>query len=627
MPIDDEADTSEETVDTDSKESEMTEDTDDTSADDESDTAEDTADTDSEESEMTEDTDDTSADDEADTAEDTADTNGEEPEITEDTADTSVDDKADTSEETVDTDSKESEMTEDTDDTSADDESDTAEDTADTDSEESEMTEDTADTSADDEADTAEDTASEAEENKKYFNTEKSDVLPEQTDTEKKTASSLSEYMNSHNYGRDDFSTYSQDPEWRNLMRKEHPDYELPELTQESARSQLSDYMNSHNYGQDDFDTYSQDPVWRELQSAAYPDYELPALRKELTDTQSKELINGKIPSELFASDTSDSSSNADTTNKKTRLEDLTETEYEEIKKADPKTASKLLTDFNERNIKPDDLSELSRTIEFDSGSKMEVVDNPLTSEYATLQNNDTKEQVTVYPNPMGRMSHMMGRQGQNDIGMYQDCGIASTAKSINDLYGREVTSENRLANYALETQNCGLDYNNDGTVDYYNSGGTYETNVREFYEANGLEADEYMGNGIPDIDYVGEQIKNGGVATMAVNHDLMWNYDKAVDFDPSTVDMDRYQSDSRYADRVNTYMSIKNGNGVFKADHFVNVSNAVYNNDGQLTHFIVSDTGNGTTKMIPKEYLSRAYMGSGKMRISAQGCVIARRK
>ena len=573
----------------------------------------------------------------------------------------------------TDADTEELEMSEDTADTSANDEADTAEDTADTDTEEPEMTEETDYMAADDEADTVEDTVDTNTENPKmaektneandsnetqpkhgfkdwvnphnydedgHYIGEKKDfgykphIDGQEVDTstyrdyvEQQAASSVSEYMSKHGYGRDDFATYSQDPEWRNLMRTEYPDYELPELTQENAKSQLSDYMNSHNYGQDDIDTYSQDPIWRELQSAAYPDYELPALRKELTDTQSKELINGKIPSELFASDTSDSSSNADTTNKKTRLEDLTETEYEEIKKADPKTASKLLTDFNERNIKPDDLSELSRTIEFDSGSKMEVVDNPLTSEYATLQNTDTKEQVTVYPNPMGRMSHMMGRQGQNDIGMNQDCGIASTAKGINDLYGREVTSENRLANYALETQNCGLDYNNDGTVDYYNSGGTYETNVREFYEANGLEADEYMGNGIPDIDYVGEQIKNGGVATMAVNHDLMWNYDKAVDFDPSTVDMDRYQSDSRYADRVNTYMSIKNGNGVFKADHFVNVSNAVYNNDGQLTHFIVSDTGNGTTKMIPKEYLSRAYMGSGKMRISAQGCVIARRK
>ena len=182
-------------------------------------------------------------------------------------------------------------MTEDTDDTSVDDEVDTAEDIADTDSEEPEMTEDTADSSADDEADIAEDTASEAEENKKYFNTEKSDVLPEQTDTEKQTASSLSEYMNSHNYGRDDFSTYSQDPEWRNLMRKEYPDYELPELTQDSARSQLSDYMNSHNYGQDDFDTYSQDPVWRELQSAAYPDYELPPLKETPNNSEIKDAL------------------------------------------------------------------------------------------------------------------------------------------------------------------------------------------------------------------------------------------------------------------------------------------------------------------------------------------------
>ncbi|SFC51331.1 hypothetical protein, partial [Ruminococcus albus] len=519
---------------------------------------------------------------------------------------------ADTVEDTTDTDTEESEMTENTDDTATDDEADTAEDSADTDTEEPEIQKNM-EGSTDD------------------YNINHSDNNESSTKhmdfDEHQPASSVSEYMNSHGYGRDDFATYSQDPEWRNLMRKEYPDYELPELTQENAKSQLSDYMNAHNYGQDDFDTYSQDPVWRELQSAAYPDYEMPPLRRKLTDTQSRELINGKIPSEFFASDTSESSSDADTIAEKPILEQLTETEYNEIKKNDPKTASQLLTDFNARQIKPDDLRTLPRSINFDNGSKMEVIDEELTSESATLQNTDTKEELTVYPNPMGRISHMDGRQGQNDIGMHQDCGIASTAKGINDLYCREVTSENRLANYALDTKNCSMEYNNDGTVDYYNSGGTYEKNVKEFYEANGLEADEYMNSDVPDIDYVGEQIKNGGVATMAVNHDLMWNYDKAVEFDPSTVDMNRYQSDSRYADRVNTYMSIKNGDGVFKADHFVNVSNAVYNSNGQLTHFIVSDTGNGTTKMLPKEYLSRAYRGSGNIHISAKGCVIARRK
>lgn len=95
--------------------------------------------------------------------------------------------------------------------------------------------------------------------------------------------SSVSEYMSTHNYGMDDFSVYSQDPEWRSLMKTEYPDFELPSLSQESAFKLLSDYMSEHNYGSNDFDIYSQDPEWRELQSVAYPDYELPQLNSEIS--------------------------------------------------------------------------------------------------------------------------------------------------------------------------------------------------------------------------------------------------------------------------------------------------------------------------------------------------------
>ena len=93
--------------------------------------------------------------------------------------------------------------------------------------------------------------------------------------TEKTPQQRLSEYMNEHNYGPDDFATYSQDPEWRNIQRDAYPDYEIPELSQENAQSQLSAYMNENNYGIDDFETYSKDPIWQELHSAAYPEYEL----------------------------------------------------------------------------------------------------------------------------------------------------------------------------------------------------------------------------------------------------------------------------------------------------------------------------------------------------------------
>lgn len=107
---------------------------------------------------------------------------------------------------------------------------------------------------------------------------ESSDVASPVEASETTEINSISDYMNAHNYGPDDFSTYSQDPQWRQLMRQEYPDYELPELTQENASSQLTQYMNDHNYGQDDYAEYSQDPTWRELHSAAYPDDELPPL-------------------------------------------------------------------------------------------------------------------------------------------------------------------------------------------------------------------------------------------------------------------------------------------------------------------------------------------------------------
>lgn len=64
-------------------------------------------------------------------------------------------------------------------------------------------------------------------------------------------------------------------------MRQEYPDYELPEMTQESASAQLSQYMNDHNYGMDDYADYSQDPIWRDLHSKAYPNDELPPLNKQ----------------------------------------------------------------------------------------------------------------------------------------------------------------------------------------------------------------------------------------------------------------------------------------------------------------------------------------------------------
>ena len=91
----------------------------------------------------------------------------------------------------------------------------------------------------------------------------------------------MSEYMNEHNYGLDDYETYSQDPEWQALNRDlqiangiEPTEYtedvaetsEVEEaLDPHEVLSNMSEYMNEHNYGLDDYETYSQDSEWQAL--------------------------------------------------------------------------------------------------------------------------------------------------------------------------------------------------------------------------------------------------------------------------------------------------------------------------------------------------------------------------
>ena len=481
-----------------------------------------------------------------------------------------------------------------------------------TDTEETDTTdqpEDVTDAEATDETADVDDTAT-AEQSNEMSDAETTDV---DNPSEASEINSISDYMNAHNYGSDDFATYSQDPQWRQLMRQEYPDYELPEMTRESANAQLSQYMNDHNYGVDDYAEYSQDPVWRELHSTAFPDDELPPLSG----------TGGETKGGIFSS-INDLNPNPDLDDVK--LEDLSQDDYERIKANDPQRASRLLTDYNDRNIPQDDLSELPRQLKIDNNDGLSVIDEELTAEKAVMRDATTGDEYTVYPNPMRRISHMEGMQGQNDLGMHQDCGIASTAKGINDLYGKKVTNENRLADYAFNTDNCSIERNYDGSIDIYNSGGTWEANVKDFYNANGLDADMYVEDSMPSPEALAERLKNGDVATLAVNHDLMWSWDEAMAFQPEMVNEDRYANDLRYAQRVDDLMKMKDG-GIFKADHYVNVSNAVYDQNGALTHFIVSDTGNGTTKMIDKNYLFRAYNGIGNIGVSARGCVIAGRR
>ena len=82
----------------------------------------------------------------------------------------------------------------------------------------------------------------------------------------------MNAYMEAHNYGRDDFSTYCQDPEWQRLNQQLLQEQEIPP----TAAEQMNLYMAQHNYGLRDYPEYSQDPEWQRLNEAMQQDPDMP---------------------------------------------------------------------------------------------------------------------------------------------------------------------------------------------------------------------------------------------------------------------------------------------------------------------------------------------------------------
>ncbi|EHL14787.1 hypothetical protein HMPREF9630_00830 [Peptoanaerobacter stomatis] len=98
---------------------------------------------------------------------------------------------------------------------------------------------------------------------------ETAESADETEDNNDETAESTSETENTEENQTDSSTGDSAEKnaaDWRN---------EQSELT---PHQRIAEYMNEHNYGREDFATYSQDPVWQELHSAAFPDYDLSAV-------------------------------------------------------------------------------------------------------------------------------------------------------------------------------------------------------------------------------------------------------------------------------------------------------------------------------------------------------------
>lgn len=128
--------------------------------------------------------------------------------------------------------------------------------------------------------------ANDGESDEPETETESGDKTKETEETDKpltkeEAQQKMGDYYASHNYGKEDYATYSKDPEWQKLnaeYKKAHgldnqgtaeggaesENNDKP-ITKAEAQQKLMEYYNSHNYGQEHYPIYSKDPEWQKL--------------------------------------------------------------------------------------------------------------------------------------------------------------------------------------------------------------------------------------------------------------------------------------------------------------------------------------------------------------------------
>ncbi len=315
------------------------------------------------------------------------------------------------------------------------------------------------------------------------------------------------------------------------------------------------------------------------------------------------------------------------------KFEDFSKSDYEALNKTNPIAANKLMADYVDRNSARYDLAAMDATeggrkLDLASG-QYEVMDDTMTPESAILKDVNSGQEFIAYPNPLTRRADYDIQQGNNSLGMQQDCGLASSVQAINDIYGKKIASEdyntalaNRMANFSYEPEyvrdqngNPVIDENGQpliSGIDWSNSGGTIGENVQAMFDAYNIPSDHYRGSEMLSMEDIAGCLQRGDSVELAVNAQLLWD-----EGDPRT--QPGFYQGMDDAEKAQWQM------GIARTNHFINVYGACHDtNTGQLTGFLIKDTGAGENRMISLDALRRATFGGDGFYVPSTECVVA---
>ena len=404
---------------------------------------------------------------------------------------------------------------------------------------------------------------------------------------------SMTEYMYEHNYGRDDFETYSQDPEWQQLnndllqeMGREPIDYS--ENTETSAMDSMTEYMYEHNYGRDDFETYSQDPEWQQLNNDLLQEMgREPIDYDETGETSIEDTDYNDIPeSEQSISDIMDNVEVDD-------MESLDDALDNDLAKPDS-SVEEWMNDVSDPTL--DEAFELDDVVENPTVvEELEIVDAPYdiehNVEFAESLLEDRPELTEMFRN--GEFFE----QGNNEHGFEGTCGETTQANKLNKLLGTNEITENDVLNIAIDKNLCEVD-----VLDPANSGGTSTEQFMQLYDEMNHRVGDKLNIELFDyddalgIDDMASRIENGSVLNIAVDSYELWDQPRDI------TDTAHY------------------------TDHWISVTGVDRSVDGGIIGFKIVDSGGGESYLDIDKF-ERCYYGAKDSPVIDPTCIVVSRK
>lgn len=404
---------------------------------------------------------------------------------------------------------------------------------------------------------------------------------------------SMTEYMYEHNYGREDFETYSQDPEWQQLnndllqeLGREPIDYS--ENTETLTMDSMTEYMYEHNYGRDDFETYSQDPEWQQLNNDLLQEMgREPIDYDETGETSIEDTDYNDIPeSEQSISDIMDNVEVDD-------MESLDDALDNDLAKPDS-SVEEWMNDVSAPTL--DEAFELDDVVENPTVvEELEIVDAPYdiehNVEFAESLLEDRPELTEMFRN--GEFFE----QGNNEHGFEGTCGETTQANTLNKLLGTNEITENDVLNIAIDKNLCEVD-----VLDPANSGGTSTEQFMQLYDEMNHRVGDKLNIELFDYDDalgindMASRIENGSVLNIAVDSYELWDQPRDI------TDTAHY------------------------TDHWISVTGVDRSVDGGIIGFKIVDSGGGESYLDIDKF-ERCYYGAKDSAVIDPTCIVVSRK